>query len=141
MSISGVTEPEGTVSRSVPVSTNGQLDFGCSCGLGCFFDPGALPLLLLSRPLLLPRHDVCLYLCGSFEELCCCLSLSPRYSWRALKPLVPPKLATSLTLWLAREVDLTLVLELDVKELCLEVLRVLARSYTRVFARVWPDFL
>ena len=36
-------------------------------------------------------------------------------------------------LWLAREVDLTLVLEpdlpdLDVKELCLEILRVLARS-------------
>ena len=48
-------------------------------------------------------------------------------------------------LWLAREVDLTLVLELDlpdldVKELCLEVLEGFGTEYTRVLARVWPDF-
>ena len=32
-----------------------NLDFGCSCGLCRLFDPGVLPLLLSSRPLLLPR--------------------------------------------------------------------------------------
>ena len=116
----------------MPVSTNCQLGFRLLLWPLPFFDPGALPLLLLSRPLLLPRPRP--------------LPLLVRFFWGTLLPLLEPTVLLArpeafeateacdlADLWLAREVDLTLVLELDlpdldVKELCLEVLRVLARS-------------
>ena len=122
-----------------------NLDFGCSCGLCRFFDPGASPLLLLSRPFLLPRPRP--------------LPLPVRFFWGTL--LLPLLESTVLLvrpeafeateacdladLWLAREVDLTLVLELDlpdldVKELCLEVPQGLGTEYTPVLVGVWPDF-
>ena len=45
--------PEATASRPVPVATTGLLGFRLLLWPLPFFDPGVLPLLLLSRPLLL----------------------------------------------------------------------------------------
>ena len=56
MSISVSLSEQGTASRPVSVAATGQLGFGCSCGLCRFFlTLVSCPLLLLSRPLLLPR--------------------------------------------------------------------------------------
>ena len=78
-------------------------------------------------------HDLCLCRCGSFGGHCCCLSLISRYSWHALKPSKPPKLSTSLTFrwfekWTSHSFSNLDLPDLDVKELCLEILRALARS-------------
>ena len=81
-----------------------NLDFGCSCGLCRFFFLTLEPCPCCCCHVLCCClvHDLCLCLCGSFEKHCC-FPLSPRYSWRALKPLKPPKLATSLPFgWLEK---------------------------------------
>ena len=115
------------------VAATGQLGFRLLLWPLPFFDTGVLPLLLLSRPLLLPRPRP--------------LPLPVRFFWGTLllsllelPVLLARPEAFEATeafdladLWLVREVNFTLVLELDlpdldVKELCLEVLRVLARS-------------
>ena len=124
-----------------------NLDSSCSCGLCRFFDPGCLALVAVvtTLRLCLPRPRP--------------LPLPVRNLWGTLLlPLLEPTVLLArpeafeateacdlADLWLAREADLTLVLELDlpdldVKELCLEVLRVLARSTPGFLPDVWPDF-
>ena len=110
-----------------------NLDFGCSCGLCRFFGPGALPLLLLSRPLLLPRPRSLLLLVRFFWRTLLLPLLELTVLLARPEALEATEACDLADFWLAREVDLTLVLELDlpdldVQELCLEVLRVLARS-------------
>ena len=113
------------------------------------------PTVLLARPeafeateacdLLASTTDLRLCLCGSSGEPLLLPLLEPTVLLARPEAFEATEACDLADLWLAPEADLTLVLELDlpdldVKELCLEVLIVLARSTPGFLPDVWPDF-
>ena len=120
-----------------------NLDVSCSCGLCRFLTPVSCPCCDCHGLCCCFDHDLCLVPSVQRRSHCYCLSLNPWHSWHGLKPLNSPQAFDIADLWEVPELDFTLVLELDlpdlhVKELCLEVRRVSARSTSHRLAACPP---